>query len=578
VSRARAWAVPLAFGLLFGLALARVSGFFTDDSYIHLVFARNLVRGEPLSFNPGEPVYGFTSPLWMLLLAAGHGVTSDWLELTRLLGGLFTIAAVGATFGLARAAGGSPGAAFLAAASLAFHAWFLRWSLSGMETSLAAYLAAAGLVGVLKGGRSVLAGLVALALAALARPEALILFAAASVWALWGSRRGGARSGRASAGSGRSRGDAAVPGAPARPSTAAAGVLAGLALLAGWTLWAHAVTDAWLPNAYTVKRMHEALTAGGVVHDTAYFLGVVGITDAIIAAAAVLSLWILRRRGERAGPLGLLLLWPALLAAFYLGARVQMISRYWVPAVPALCAAAWVGAERVWGARARGGAAALYFAQQAAVMIFLVVPQMDAFRRGLDRGPAEIGRWLKAHAAPGALVATPDIGAIGFYGERRVLDLGGLVTPAMAAILARHEIHEVIAGALYESIARPDYLVDRDARPGVLVDLPAEPDRPRYELIFSSRIENLGISRREPRYYSLYRVISPDYGPGLRYSASHAASAGFGFRSTSTSPRCANGSSVAGGTPNAAASRSVNEIWNQAHACARSRISAWRPM
>ena len=46
--------VPAA---LFGLALGRVAGFFTDDSYIHLVFARNLVRGSSFCFNPGATVF-----------------------------------------------------------------------------------------------------------------------------------------------------------------------------------------------------------------------------------------------------------------------------------------------------------------------------------------------------------------------------------------------------------------------------------------------------------------------------------------------------------------------------------------
>jgi hypothetical protein len=238
-----------------------------------------------------------------------------------------------------------------------------------------------------------------------------------------------------------------------------------------------------------------------------YFLGVVGITDAVLLAVALGSLWVLRRRKEGPRAAGLLLLWPALLAAFYLGARVQMISRYWVPALPAVCVAAWVLSERALAPRSRARWAALYFVQQAAVLLLLVGPQIDAFTRGLNGGPAEMGRWLRANTASGALVATPDIGAIGFYGERAVLDLGGLVTPAMAPILAHHDIHEVIAGALYEEVGHPNYLVDRADQPGELAGHAAIPDAPRYELIYVSRMENLGLSRPRPQYYSLYQVI-----------------------------------------------------------------------
>ncbi len=505
MSGARRWPALLAVALIFAAALARVSGFFTDDSYIHLVFARSFSRGEAFCFNAGQPVYGFTSPLWMLLLAGGHAFVGDWHATARLLGLGFTLLAVLATFRLARAAGGSPGAAFGAAATLALHAWFLRWSLSGMETSLAAFLVAAGLERLLRGPRSAPVGLVLLSLAALARPEALILFGAACVWAI-------ARGPMRPIGTGHAAG-AIAPGHQARAMTRApvvAGALIGAGLLLAWGIWAHAVTRAWIPTAYTVKRFHEAVTLGGSLHDAAYFLGVVGITDAALAVAVTGSLWILWRRGERPGAAGLLLLWPTLLAAFYLGARVQMISRYWVPALPAMCASAWVLSERALGPRTRFLWVALYFAQQAAVLLLLVGPQIDAFTRGLNGGPVEMGRWLRANSARGALVATPDIGAIGFYSERAVLDLGGLVTPEMAPVLAHHDIHEVVAGALYEAVGRPDYLVDRADRPGELSGQAEIPGRPRYELVCVSRIENLGLSRPRPQYYSLYEVISAE--------------------------------------------------------------------
>jgi hypothetical protein len=205
----------------------------------------------------------------------------------------------------------------------------------------------------------------------------------------------------------------------------------------------------------------------------------------------------------------LLVLWPVLLAAFFLIARVQFISRYWVPATPALCVAAWIAVEHAFGRRARLGFGAAYFGQQAAVLLFLVGPQIDAFTRGLDRGPAAIGRWLRTNAAPEAVVATPDIGAIGFYGERYVLDIGGLVTPAMAPILAHHDLPEIMREGLYEEVGVPDYLVDRGARPGALAD-------DRHELLLSSRIENLGLSRPKPQYYSLYRVLKPGDAPPVR--------------------------------------------------------------
>lgn len=463
--------VPAA---LFGLALGRVAGFFTDDSYIHLVFARNLVRGLGFSFNPGETVYGFTSPLWVLVLGAGHALVPDWLLLARVAGFVFTLLAVLWTYRLARAAGGDARTALVAAGALAFHAWFLRWSLSGMETSLAAFLVALGLERLLRGGAARSVGLAALALAALARPECALLFALGAAWGVG-------------------------TGAPKERTSALAGIAAGLVALAGWEAWVHGATGSWVPRTFEVKHAHEALSLASVARPTFHFLGVVGLTDAVLAPAALLAAWRLARGGALTARLGLLLSWPAALGAVYLLTRFQMISRYWVPVLPALCVFACVAGERALGRRLAAWAAGLYVAQQAAVFLLLVSPQMSAFSRGLDAGPAAIGRWLRLHAAPSALVATPDIGAVGWYSERRVLDLGGLVTPAMGPVLARHDLSDIVRGRLYEAAGRPDYLVDRDPRAGALLG-------PELHLVLASRMDNLGISRPRPVFYSLYRV------------------------------------------------------------------------
>ena len=38
-------------------------------------------------------------------------------------------------------------------------------------------------------------------------------------------------------------------------------------------------------------------------------------------------------------------------------------------------------------------------------------------------------RWLNAHTEPNDLIAVHDIGAVGYFTQRRIIDLAGLVTP-----------------------------------------------------------------------------------------------------------------------------------------------------
>ncbi|MEY4069684.1 MAG: hypothetical protein RL721_298, partial [Candidatus Eisenbacteria bacterium] len=62
--------VMLVVALLVCTALAwPLRDYLTDDTFIHLQYARHLAGGEGFVFNAGERVYGSTSPLWVLLLA-----------------------------------------------------------------------------------------------------------------------------------------------------------------------------------------------------------------------------------------------------------------------------------------------------------------------------------------------------------------------------------------------------------------------------------------------------------------------------------------------------------------------------
>jgi hypothetical protein len=46
-----------------------------------------------------------------------------------------------------------------------------------------------------------------------------------------------------------------------------------------------------------------------------------------------------------------------------------------------------------------------------------------------------VARWLDAHAARGDLIAAHDIGAIGYFTRRPLLDLAGLVSPEVMPFL-----------------------------------------------------------------------------------------------------------------------------------------------
>jgi arabinofuranosyltransferase len=156
---------------------------FVDDSYIMFRYSRNLISGFGLVWNPGQaPVEGFTSPLWVLLLALGSGVSHASIpSVARLLGMAFGVCGLILSWIAARLAIPAEFRSYSIAAPLMLSACplFCRHATSGLETELvAALLILVTLLWALdgvRGSRSTLPWLTLVSfLAFLARPDALL--------------------------------------------------------------------------------------------------------------------------------------------------------------------------------------------------------------------------------------------------------------------------------------------------------------------------------------------------------------------------------------------------------------------
>jgi hypothetical protein len=71
-----------------------------------------------------------------------------------------------------------------------------------------------------------------------------------------------------------------------------------------------------------------------------------------------------------------------------------------------------------------------------------------------------IGTWLDENAAPEAVVAMEAIGYQGYYANRRIIDLAGLISPEVVGCYEASRTH---AGGFYKvaGLLRPDYIVLR---------------------------------------------------------------------------------------------------------------------
>ena len=128
------------------------AGFFIEDSAITFSFARNFVEGEGfVTYAGGEPVEGFSNPLWTFILAAFYAVGLDPFIAAKLLGGLFGAITLPFVYGIARRCrpGAEDNVALLPPLFLACSTTYVIWSGAGLENSLFNVLLAAGLYRVL---------------------------------------------------------------------------------------------------------------------------------------------------------------------------------------------------------------------------------------------------------------------------------------------------------------------------------------------------------------------------------------------------------------------------------------------
>lgn len=403
--------VPLAVFVVSERRIAGTPGFPLDDSWIHLHFARNLAEGAGFAYNPGVPVAGSTGPLWTLLLAAAVLIFGSTVAVAKALGVAATIAAALVTRRAAIAWGAAPPLALGAGLALLWTGAMAWGALSGMEVSLAALLVAAALwthAADRPGWTAALA-----ALAALARPEALVLLPLVLFARRFDVRRVGIMIVVAGAVLAPMVAFSFVTVGSLVPATAVAKVEGGLV---GWLGGVREPWGRWLverPDAFV--REWVRWLAG--THWTLPFL---------LVPAVVAAWW---RNGRPLGVVALaLLLHPLAMAwlAPYRGPAFQegRYSMHLLPLAFVVIAAALPVRRPRWAAALIGAylVLALFRLPSAADRYGWAVQNINAMQ-------VHLGHWVNDHVPARARIALNDIGAIAFISRREVIDLIGLVTP-----------------------------------------------------------------------------------------------------------------------------------------------------
>ncbi len=445
-----AWAA-LPLGVFAANALAHW-GYTMDDAFIFLRFGENLAGGAGYAFNPGDTLEGTTSILWTLvaaLLAKVGLVGPAPLKAAGFLAGAASVLALflrppGATRGLG---------SLIASLLLAAYVPFAILSVSGMETPAAALCVLMGCAGTLDERpkrRNV--GAIWLALAFVARPD-MALF-----WALplgmWMRDLAAHRD--------------------ARTRLAPLALL--VATLAAVTAWRWVTFGDVVPNPAHIKASISAETLRQGVAMMGSWLVTQGMIVAVAAALVAAAFGFAPRA---------IALTVLIFAAYLVAIGQENMStffRFHMPLAPLVLAPAGMSAQAWIAARPRVrvtvACAALAFALGGVwtahryatkpLAEFHLTVTLPEYGRGVNATYRAFGEELARIAAPGALVASMDVGAIGYYAKRPVLDLYGLNDRAIARIFGamKRTTDREAQRALYRAFAdevfarEPDFFVD----------------------------------------------------------------------------------------------------------------------
>lgn len=399
-----------------------------DDAFITYRYAHNLRQGFGLVFNPGEPVLGTTAPLWALLLAAAHFVVDDLPWLGHWGGVACWVAAAWLALALLWGAG-RPVGGMMAALLLALQPLFLHNL--GMESHLVVALML-GTAWAWLGGRQRLTMLLAAALLLARQDSALwLLLLGLEVW-----RREGRLPWRVAAGT--------------------------VLLTLPWFLFAWWQYGSPLPNSASAKMGQASMMVvagqgafarrlGEVVAQFLPWWGAAAWVTAVAGGLAVI--WRQERR------FGWLPAWALLYGAIYTGLGVANFDWYFIPLVAALNLIAALGLGALLG---EGRPQMGRWAPAAGLLLLLLwLPfqwralAQTAALRGHRPAYTAIGHWLAQNTPPQADVAAIEIGVIGYYSQRPLLDTMGLVSPDMT----RHQVGWVETLVYALNVHRPDYAV-----------------------------------------------------------------------------------------------------------------------
>jgi arabinofuranosyltransferase len=442
-SKSTRWLIVAAFiaviGYLFSASSTYRLGYPLDDAWIHQTYARNLMLHGSWEFQPGQPSAGSTSPLWTILLSPGFLVSSVPLFWSYFLG-LVCLVGVAKIGGecfriLTKSANSIPWFGVFLAVE-----WHLVWAaVSGMETGLMALAILVVFYILFQENPNWICAGILTGLSLWVRPDGLTLLGPIAVILVF-SKKGWRKT-----------------------AIAFVKFASGFTIFTGlFLIFNYLLSGSPMPNTFYAKQAEYAITLQIPLLErylSLLVLPLIGPGILLLPGFAFIFITSIKARELKIFVgciwwLGYTLLYSVMLPVTY------QHGRYLMPAMPIFFLLGAAGTknmlERIkpeWCKKInRVGTAVILL-----VTFGFYTMGADSYGRDvafIETEMVDTAQWLKANTEEDALLAVHDIGAVGFWSERKIVDLAGLVTPEIIPFIRDEE-----RLAEYLNMKEVDYLV-----------------------------------------------------------------------------------------------------------------------
>lgn len=401
-------------------------GFPLDDAWIHQAFARNFAENQSWSFQLGQPSGGSTGPFWGLLLAIVHVLGLPEVGGTIFIGFLLLWACSVTAYQMGMYLFPENGFIPLIIGAVLALEWHLVWAaLSGMETLLLVLLILLVFLWILADRDDWWIPGILIGISVWVRPDGITLLGPVIFYLL--TRKDAKR----------------------HPLRSGMVLFICLVMTAGpYFLFNQYVAGEIWPSTFYAKQAEYA-----VLRQTGFASRLFNVSKQVGTGVGIVLLpglileilsMIKKKDWGRSG----VLLWAAGYVSIY-AARLPVVyqhGRYIMPAIPAFIilgvsgTAKWIelNSKAAW----KRVVSAVWGASAAIVLLSFWIFGGKAY--ALDVGVIEtemvdVAHWINLNTADDAVVGAHDIGGLGYFGGREIIDLAGLITPDVIPFIRDQE-------------------------------------------------------------------------------------------------------------------------------------------